>query len=110
MSSGAISWILILFVDLFLAFGPAAIILFSRKATGKIKRKFFFCIASVTVFPSLLVSFMAAVTVIALGKNRTDLLFIEALATPVLMFFSGWFVLYLFYKKTKIAHVDSLPK
>jgi hypothetical protein len=53
---------------------------------------------------------MAAVTAIALGNNRTDLLFIEALATPVLMFFSGWFVLYLFYKKTKIAHVDSLPK
>lgn len=98
----AMYWILILLADLFLIFGPAIMILFSKRVRGKAKTKWvLYCVASVTIVPLILISIMAALTAIFLGKNRTDLIVLEAMAIGVLGLFFGWGVLYSFYKKTK---------
>lgn len=100
--SSSMYWVLILFGDLFLVFGPAIVILVSKRATGKTKAKWFlYCLASVIIVPLILISIIGAVTGIVYGNNRADLIFVEAIIVGVLGLFFGWGVLYLFYKKTK---------
>lgn len=107
--SSSISWLQILLMDLLLAFGPAVIILFSKKASGKVKAKWFlYSVASVTLFPILLGGLMTAVTLIVMGKNRTDLVILEGLAIPIFILFTGWLVLYLFYKKVRNTNPNKL--
>lgn len=101
---------LILFGYLLLVFSPSIIILFSKKATGKAKTKWFlYCIASVTIAPFILIAIMGAVTGILIGK-RMDLVFLEVLSVSVLGMFFGWGVLYLFNKKHKITNVANFEK
>jgi hypothetical protein len=95
-------WVLILFGDFFLVFVPAVVILVSNKATGKTKAKWLsYWLASVTIVPLILISIMGAITGIVFGRNREDLIFLEAMSVGVLGLFFGWGVLYLFYKVMK---------
>ena len=103
-------WQLILIVDLLLAFGPAIIIIFSKKAKGKMKMKWvFYSIASVTLAPVLLIALLTVVFSIAFGENGAGFTFIAAsIATPVISLFAGWFVLYLFFKKHKVTNPKAI--
>lgn len=101
-----VAWIIIFLIDIFLAFGPAIMILLSKKAHGKIKMRWFiYCVVSVIFAPFAIVGIVMALTVLFLG-HRTDLIFMEAFLVPVLELTSGWFVLYLFNNNcSKIASV-----
>jgi hypothetical protein len=89
-----------LLVPLMMALGPAIIIFCSKKATSKVKRKwFFYCLSSVSIVPLLIFYFLKVV--IIPGNWSAGLILLGTLAVPSFIFMSGWVVLYLFNKKNR---------
>lgn len=105
MSVYYIFWIIpTLLALLMLVFGPAIIILFSKKAVGSVKKKWvLYCLASVTVVPFLLVCLMEAEI-----DNKPLLASLEWNITPMVML-AGWIVFYLYNKRMGFTPVKENP-